>query len=589
MTTVVHNTKYEADENPSIKDSLGYGAQFSLISSATLLVTPIVVAKASGRDNEYLLWMVFASLLVAGLSTLIQVRRFGLVGARSMMPMFTAAFAIPFCITAVTDGGPATLAALVLVCGIGQLIIARWLFLLRRIVTPVVGGTVLMILSITLASVVPRLLPEAGDENSLGAHLAALTALAVVSALILRGSAVIRLWGPVIGVIAGCIVAAGFGLYEVDIVLDAPWVGIPSEWPGLGLPPIVSGFGVSFWTLLPAFLFLSIVISIQANGESIAQQRVSHRDGRAVDFREVQGAMSGTGVTNLMAGTAGTVPFIISPAVVSYIQTTGIAARRVGYCIGGIFIVVAFLPKVSAVLSSIPGPVMAGYLIVLSAYLFIDGARTVMQSEENRQRITVAGVCFWIGAAFQFGLFSLPNVGPVWSTLVQSGITTGGVAAIIMILYLEFTNPRRMRFQSKLDIEVLPELNEFLERFASRRGWDAPMKERLTAVAEETLLTLSPLDLEGLLAAEEDSEEEEEVTRQLVVLASSEGPVATLEFIGGAGDEENMEDRLRVLQQYDEETSVEQELSLRMLRAYATSVRHQQFHGTDIITVRVAP
>ena len=159
-----------------------------------------------------------------------------------------------------------------------------------------------------------------------------------------------------------------------------------------------------------------------------------------------------------------------------------------------------------------------------------------------------------------------------------------------MILYLEFTNPRRMRFQSKLDIEVLPELNEFLERFASRRGWDTPMKERLTAVAEETLLTLSPLDLEGLLMEEEDSaDEEEEATRQLVVLASSEGPVATLEFIGGAGDEENMEDRLRVLQQYDEETPVEQELSLRMLRAYATSVRHQQFHGTDIITVRVAP
>ena len=589
-TPAGQNPRYEAEENPSVRASLGYGAQFSLIASATLLVTPIVVAKASGRDNDYLLWMVFASLLVAGISTLIQVRRFGLVGGRSMLPMFTAAFSIPFCITAVTDGGPATLAALVLVCGIGQLIIARWLFLLRRIVTPVVGGTVLMILSITLASVVPRLLPEASDDNSLGAHLAALTALAVISALILRGSAVIRLWGPVIGIIAGCAVAAAFGLYDPDIVLDAAWIGVPSEWPGLGLPPVVSGFGVPFWTLLPAFLFLSIVISIQANGESIAQQRVSRRDGRAVDFREVQGSMSGTGVTNLMAGAAGTVPFIISPAVVSYIQTTGIAARRVGYCIGGIFIAVAFLPKVSAVLSSIPGSVMAGYLIVLSAYLFIDGARTVMQSEENRQRITVAGVCFWIGAAFQFGLFSLPNVGPVWETLVQSGITTGGVAAIIMILYLEFTNPRRMRFQSKLDIEVLPELNEFLTKFADRRGWDTPMKERLSAVAEETLLTLSPLDLEALMADDDESEEgEDEAERQLVVLASSEGPVATLEFIGGAGDEENMEDRLRQLQQYDEETPVEQELSLRMLRAYASSVRHQQFHGTDIITVRVEP
>ena len=65
--------------------------------------------------------------------------------------------------------------------------------------------------------------------------------------------------------------------------------------------------------------------------------------------------------------------------------------------------------------------------------------------------------------------------------------------------------------------------------------------------------------------------------------------MATLEFIGGAGDEGNMEDRLRQLQQYDEEGPVEQDISLRLLRAYALSVRHQQFHNTDIITVRVAP
>ena len=592
-TSVPQNLRYEAHESPPLLASLGFGAQFSLIASATLLITPVVVAKASGRDGEYLVWMVFASLIVAGLSTLLQVRRVGFAGAGSMLPMFTAAFSIPFCITAVSDGGPATLAALVLVCGIGQLVIAKWLFVLRRIVTPVVGGTVLMILSITLASVVPRLLPETPDSDSLGAHLAALSTLAVVSALILRGSATIRLWGPVIGIVAGCAVAAGFGLYSAQNVLDAAWIGIPGQWPGLGLPPLASGFGIPFWTLLPAFLFLSMIISIQANGECIAQQRAARRENRAVDFREVQGALSATGVTNLMAGAAGTVPYIINPGVVSYTQTTGVAARRVGYSIGTILIVLAFLPKVSAVLSSIPGPVMAGYLIVLSAYLFVDGARTIIQSEQNRQRITVAGVCFWIGAAFQFQLFSLPESLPVWTTtLLRSGITTGGVAAIVMILYLEFTNPRRMRFQSPLDINALPELNEFISKFANRRGWDASMKERLSAVAEETLLTLSPLDLEAFMAQDDDSEqggEEAKPSRKLVVLASSDGPVATLEFIGGAGDEENMEDRLRQLQQYDSETPVEQELSLRLLRAYATSVRHQQFHGTDVITVRVAP
>ncbi len=87
----------------------------------------------------------------------------------------------------------------------------------------------------------------------------------------------------------------------------------------------------------------------------------------------------------------------------------------------------------------------------------------------------------------------------------------------------------------------------------------------------------------------EPEQEDAGPDRQLVVLASSDGLVVTLEFIGGAGDEENMEDRLRQLQQFDSETPVEQELSLLLLRAYASSVRHQQYHNTDIITVRIAP
>ena len=108
------------------------------------------------------------------------------------------------------------------------------------------------------------------------------------------------------------------------------------------------------------------------------------------------------------------------------------------------------------------------------------------------------------------------------------------------------------------------------------------MKDRLNAVAEETLLTLAPMKLSL------DDDDDDDNGRRLVVVASSEGPVADLEFIGG-GSEENLEDRVRQLQQHDSETVAESELSLQLLRHYATSVNHQQYHGTDIITVRVDP
>ena len=570
--------RYEVHESPPFLAALGHGLQFSLIASATLLVTPVVVAKASGRDDAYLVWMVFASLVVVGVSTLLQVRRVGPIGGGAVLPMFTVAFSIPFCITAVADGGPATLTTLVLVAAAVQLAISKWLFILRRIVTPTVGGTVMMILSITLASVIFALLDDASEAEPVAAPLTALATLTVVTALTLRGSALLRLWGPVVGIVIGCLVAAALGIYDVERVLLAPWVGLPGEWPGLGLD-----FGIHFWTLLPAFLFLGVINSIQANGASIALQRVSWRENRAVDFRQVQGALAGGGVTNLLAGIAGTVPNIINPGIASFTQITGVASRIVGYCVGVAFIVLAFVPKASGLLSTIPGPVMTGYLILVTANLFVDGARTIIQTEQNSQKVVVAGVCFWIGAAFQFSLFDLPDLGPVWGALFKSGITTGGFAAIVMILYLELTNPRRMRFRSRLHIDALPELNEFIAKFADRRGWSTAMKDRLSAVAEETLLTLAPFDPLDLEADEDDGDE-----RQLVVLASSDGPVADLEFIGG-GNETNIEDQVRQLQQFDTETVAEQEISLRLLRGYASSVRHHQYHDTDIIAVPQIP
>ena len=247
-TLAAQNPRYEADENPPVPASLGYGFQFSFLASASLLVTPVIVAKASGRDDSYLTWMVFASLIAVGLSTLVQVRRIGPVGSGAVLPMFTAAFSIPFCITAVVDGGPATL-----------------------------------------------------------------TTLLVVAVLTFRGTAVLRLWAPMIGIAIGCAVAAGFGIYEFERILRAPWIGLPSESPGLTLD-----FGIPFWTILPSFLFLGVIISIQANGEAIAQQRVSRREARAIDFRQVQGTLAGTGVGNLIAGAVGAVPIIIHPGAVAF-------------------------------------------------------------------------------------------------------------------------------------------------------------------------------------------------------------------------------------------------------------------------------
>ena len=89
-----------------------------------------------------------------------------------------------------------------------------------------------------------------------------------------------------------------FGLYDIDQVLDARWVGVPIDaWPGFDLTP-----GAHFWALLPAFVVVTLVGAIETVGDDVAIQRVSQRNQRATDFRVVQGALNADGVGNLLSG-----------------------------------------------------------------------------------------------------------------------------------------------------------------------------------------------------------------------------------------------------------------------------------------------
>ena len=189
--------------------------------------------------------------------------------------------------------------------------------------------------------------------------------LSLVVAIALKSSGSLRLWAPVIGVVAGSIVAAGFGLYDFDQVSDASWVGVPDGgWPGFDV-----SFDAAFWSLLPAFVIVTIIGAVETIGDSVAIQRVSWRNPRAVDYRVVQGAVAADGTGNLLSGVAGTVPNTTYSTSVSITELTGVAARRVGVAIGVIFIMLAFLPKFLALVLAIPDAVVAAYVTVLMALL----------------------------------------------------------------------------------------------------------------------------------------------------------------------------------------------------------------------------
>ena len=195
----------------------------------------------------------------------------------------------------------------------------------------------------------------------------------------------------------GCAVSAPFGLFDLQPVLDAQWVGVPfRSWPGFDVTP-----DVEFWALLPAFVVVTLVGAIETIGDGVAIQRVSQRRPRATDFRVVQGALNADGVGNFLSGILGTLPNTTYSSSISLAEVTGIAARRVGVIIGAIFVVLAFFPKITALLIAIPPPVATAYITFPLGLLFVQGMKIIIQDGVDHRKAAVAGLAFWIGVGFQ--------------------------------------------------------------------------------------------------------------------------------------------------------------------------------------------
>ena len=510
--------RYQADETPSYPVSFGLAFQYVLLNIAGIVITVAIVVRAGGGSEEYLTWAAFAALIVCGVTTLLQAKPLaGRIGAGYILLMGTSGVFIAVSVAALQLGGPALLATLIVASSLFQFLISTRLSLLRRVITPTVAGTVVMLIAVTVMPIGFGLsfeTPEGAAPEA--APLTALVTMAITIVIVLRARGALRLWGSLVG-------------------------------------------------------------AIETIGDGMAIQRVSWRKRRATDFRAVQGAVAADGVGNLLSGLFATVPNTTYSNSVSIMDITGIAARRVGVCIGVIFIALAFFPKAAAILLAIPNPVVGAYIVVLIAILFVLGVEMVAQDGIDYRKAIVIGVSFWIGAGFQSGQIPSEYFGTWAGPLLENGMTSGGLTAILLSAFMELSGRRRRRIETNLNVEAQSRIRDFLNDFAARAGLGEEVAGRMAHAAEETLLAL--LD---------QSDRDEVPGRRLRVTARAESGGAELEFLAATG-EGNIEDRMALAGGRAAEVPVEHDFSLRLLGHLASSVRHQKYHDTDIVSVRVDP
>ena len=568
-----HEIQYEPDEKCPPLLAISSTLQIFIPNTIGLIMLAALVVRASGESESYLSWVTFTVLAATGASMVVQTLQLRQIGSGRLI---VANFNVPFLAVsalALHVGGPGLLASLIVSSTLVQSLLSLRLASLRRIFTQTVSGIVVMLVAVSaLPFIIGRaVIPPEGASMTLFL-LPGMVALVVGVLVSLQDSPVWRIWILPVTVAAGVAVAVPLGFYDAGIIASAAWLRFPNAgWPGFDL-----SFSADFWALLPVFVFVNITAFMKVVGDLSVIYRASYRSPSAIDFRAVQGGLNVYGASTFISGLLGTLP-VAAPwaTTVVYYGLTGVSARSVGICLGLLTILVASFSKVLAVLLAIPTPVVSAVYVIIFGMLFVEGAKTVFADQVDQKKATITGVSMVLGlcAATLSGLFEGITVHLVGNTIV-----VGGMAAIAMTLFTELSGFRARKLRTDLTQSSLPDVDDFLCRFADDHSWAEDGKDRLRLVGEEVILSL----------LNEETEEPVEEKRRLIATIRPDGGAAELEIVVASDNaiRGNIENQIAYLGQ-EQALEDEQQISVRILRHYASSVHHRKYYGVDIISCRV--
>ena len=574
MAAVNEQILYQPDERASHPVSFVHGLQDVMARMGSMTATTSIVALAGGQSEGYFLWIFFSALLVCGVGHILQTFQFWRFGSGYTLNVIAYSAFIAVASSALLVGGPMTLSLLMVISALLQFVFISRLYLLRRVITPLVAGTVLMLLASTiilaLFPAIPKI-PE--DAHAASAPILAGTTLAILLGMRLFSSPKQQQYSPVVAVVAGCLIAVPLGAFDFQKVIDAPWIGIPA-YPVTGFE---LNLGPAFWAILPGFMMVYMATMINSVSDTVVIQQVAWRRPRATDFRVVQGAHNLVVLLNFIAAALFTLPIAIGASNSARTVLTGVASRWKGIYGGLILIAIAFLPKAVALLAAIPRPVLVAYIVFVMVLLFVQGMGTALRGGIDGKKAAVLGLSLWLGIGFGNEWILPELLSGTLKTLLSNSMTTGAVSVIVFSLLLERISNRRRRLSVEMKTSSLPQINAFLNDYATGLSWNEASVSRLQLAGEEAL--------SSLLSQETDPEGG--TGKRLVVSARRAEDDIEMEFTATT-EGGNLEDKLAYLGDQPE-IHDEEEVSFRLLRHYASSVQHHKYHDIDIITVRVAP
>ncbi|MGV9678627.1 nucleobase:cation symporter-2 family protein [Nocardia sp. NPDC003482] len=411
-----------------------FGVQHVLIMYTGCVTVPLVFGAAAGLDRATIGLLISADLLVAGVITVVQSLGVGRVlGAR--LPIVCGATFValtPMILIAQQYGLPAVYGSM-LIGGLVGLALAWPFAMIVRYFPPLVSGTVLTVVGVSLIGVAGGLIvgsdPKA-DSFGAPARLAlAAVVLVIATVLTCLGRGVWSRLGVLIALIAGVALAIPLGLLHLDGVSAAAWFGLPRPFR-FGAPEFP----------LAGVVTMSVVVAVVFAESTASLLAVSEITGKRLSRNDIACGLAGDGLSAVLAGVFGSFVDTVFNQNVGAVATTRVHSRYVTAVSGAILVALGLVPRLGAVVAAVPGPVVGGVGLVLFATITVVGVDTLRRADlTDRVNFTIAAVSIGVGLIPVLTKDMFTKFPSSAQILLNSGITLAAVTSFALNLVFNHT------------------------------------------------------------------------------------------------------------------------------------------------------
>ena len=438
------NLIYGVDDDLDLPKKVLFGLQHIFAAFGGIIVVPLVIATSLGFDSKVTTALISASILGSGLATIIQAKGVGKVGARVACIMGTDfTFVSPAISVGSVLGLPGIIGATIL-GSLFEVILSFFIKPLMKFFPPLVTGTVVALIGLTLLPVsIDWAAGGAGSANYASLENLAVAMFVLVITLLLNnyGKGMISSASILIGIVVGYLVCIPLGLVDFTPVKEASWLSFPK----------ILEFGVTFdakavMAFIPAYFVATIgtVGCLKAIGET------SNID--IGDKRVAAGVLS-DGVGSALGGLVGSCPNTSFSQNIGIISLTKVASRHVAVMAGILLVILGFLPKVAAIITGIPNPVLGGVGIMMFGTVAAAGIRTLSNIKLTERNLLIIAISMGLGLGVTFRPDVIHNLPEAIRMIFSSGISTGTIAALILNAVLK-ESPTSMEFENMYDEET---------------------------------------------------------------------------------------------------------------------------------------